>query len=221
MQIAIDGPASSGKSTIAKKVAQQLNFLYVDTGAMYRAATWLAQQNQVDFGDALKITLLLKKYPINFKLTKTQQLVFVGSTDVTQAIRTSIISQNVSQVSALEEVRHLLVQQQRDLANQNNVVMDGRDIGTVVLPQAQVKIFMTASVDERAQRRYQENLARNIKTPLDQLQQEIATRDYKDSHRKISPLKQAVDAILLDTTSLDIDQVVQKVLEIIQLNLNK
>lgn len=219
MQIAIDGPASAGKSTIAKAVAQKLNFLYVDTGAMYRAATWLATQLQLDYGAEDEIVQALHANPVTFRLEKQQQLVYVGQKDVTTAIRTPIIAQNVSQVSALPAVRTLLVQQQRALAQNNDVVMDGRDIGTVVLPHAQVKIFMTASVKERAQRRYQENLTRKITTPLAQIEEEITQRDYKDSHRSVSPLIQAKDAQVLDTTGLNIDQVIDKALQIIQIKL--
>ncbi|MBA1435079.1 (d)CMP kinase [Bombilactobacillus bombi] len=221
MQIAIDGPASAGKSTIAKIIADKLNYIYTDTGAMYRAVTWLAWQKQVDFGNENQITDLIQKIPINFRILKGQQRIFVGDTDVSEAIRTPFITNNVSQVSSLPLVRQLMVEQQRQIAQNNNVVMDGRDIGTTVLPQADVKIFMVASVHERAKRRYQENLTRGITTSLTELETEIAARDYKDSHRQTSPLKKAADAIEIDTTSLNIDQVVQKILKIIHFKTNK
>ncbi|NVY95756.1 (d)CMP kinase [Lactobacillus sp. DCY120] len=219
MQIAIDGPASSGKSTIAKIIAQQLGYLYIDTGAMYRAVTLMAQQAGVAYGAEAEIVQQMGQQTISFQLIAGQQHTFLGPQDVTELIRTPLVANNVSEVSALAKVRQLLVKQQQDLAATQNVVMDGRDIGTVVLPQAPVKIFMTASVSERAQRRYRENLTRNITTSLETLKMEIAARDYKDSHRKISPLKAASDAVHVDTTGLTIEQVVQKILEIIHAKL--
>lgn len=220
MQIAIDGPASAGKSTIAKIIAQKLNYVYTDTGAMYRAVTLLAQQHQLAYDDEAKIVQLMSQTPISFRILAGQQHIFLGTQDVTTAIRLPEISRNVSQVAALKKVREILVQQQQKIAQDANVVMDGRDIGTVVLPQADVKIFLIASVAERAQRRYRENLTRGITTSLSALQAEIKTRDYKDSHRTISPLRKASDAIEVDTTGLNIAQVVIKVMEIIQQKLN-
>lgn len=220
MQIAIDGPASAGKSTIAKIIAQKLNYVYTDTGAMYRAVTLLAQQHQLVYDDEAKIVQLMRQTPISFRVLAGQQHIFLGTQDVTTAIRLPAISRNVSQVAALKKVREILVQQQQKIAQDANVVMDGRDIGTVVLPQADVKIFLIASVAERAQRRYRENLTRGITTSLSALQAEIKTRDYKDSHRTISPLRKASDAIEVDTTGLNIAQVVIKVMEIIQQKLN-
>lgn len=221
MQIAIDGPASAGKSTIAKIIAQKLDYIYTDTGAMYRAATWLAQKEQVDYNAGATIVQLLQKNPISFQIHSDQQYIYVGDRDISTEIRMPQISNNVSQVAALPEVREFLVSQQQQIAADNNVVMDGRDIGTTVLPAADVKIFLIASVQERAHRRYLENLTRNIQTPLAELEKEISLRDYKDSHRSISPLKKAVDAIEVDTTSLSIDQVVQKILKIINDKINK
>ena len=166
MQIAIDGPASAGKSTIAKIIAQKLNYVYTDTGAMYRAVTLLAQQFQLVYADKAKIVQLMSQTPISFRVLAGQQHIFLGTQDVTTAIRLPEISRNVSQVAALKKVREILVQQQQKIAQDANVVMDGRDIGTVVLPQADVKIFLIASVAERAQRRYRENLTRGITTSL-------------------------------------------------------
>ncbi|UQS83719.1 (d)CMP kinase [Bombilactobacillus thymidiniphilus] len=215
MQIAIDGPASAGKSTIAKIVANKLNYVYIDTGAMYRAATLVALQHNVSLVDESGIVALIKQFPVTFKIEDQKQLVLVNDQDVSDQIRLPEITNNVSRVSALPQVRQLLVKQQQHLASQHSIVMDGRDIGTVVLPQADVKIFMVASVTERAQRRYQENTQRGIHTPLETLEDEISLRDYKDSHRKASPLKKATDALEIDTTGLNIEQVSQKVLKLI------
>ncbi|MDG6110630.1 (d)CMP kinase [Lactococcus formosensis] len=205
LQIAVDGPASSGKSTVAKIVAQNLGIIYLDTGAMYRAATLVALQNKTE--DPQKIIDVIKKKPIFFKNTADGQLVFLGTEDITKIIRTNEITQNVSKISALAQVREFLVAEQQRIADEGGIIMDGRDIGTVVLPHADLKIFLVASVDERAERRYKENLQKNIPTDLEDLKVEIAERDRKDSTRAISPLKQAEDAILLDSTGKTIDQV--------------
>ncbi|MFK4938754.1 (d)CMP kinase [Lactococcus petauri] len=205
LQIAVDGPASSGKSTVAKIVAQNLGIIYLDTGAMYRAATLVALQNKTE--DPQKIIDVIKKKPIFFKNTADGQLVFLGIEDITKIIRTNEVTQNVSKISALAPVREFLVAEQQRIADEGGIIMDGRDIGTVVLPHADLKIFLVASVDERAERRYKENLQKNIPTDLEKLKVEIAERDRKDSTRAVSPLKQAEDAILLDSTGKTIDQV--------------
>ena len=205
LQIAVDGPASSGKSTVAKIVAQNLGIIYLDTGAMYRAATLVALQNKTE--DPQKIIDVIKKKPIFFKNTADGQLVFLGTEDITKIIRTNEVTQNVSKISGLAPVREFLVAEQQRIADEGGIIMDGRDIGTVVLPHADLKIFLVASVDERAERRYKENLQKNIPTDLEKLKVEIAERDRKDSTRAVSPLKQAEDAILLDSTGKTIDQV--------------
>lgn len=205
LQIAVDGPASSGKSTVVKIVAQNLGIIYLDTGAMYRAATLVALQNKTE--DPQKIIDVIKKKPIFFKNTADGQLVFLGTEDITKIIRTNEVTQNVSKISALAPVREFLVAEQQRIADEGGIIMDGRDIGTVVLPHADLKIFLVASVDERAERRYKENLQKNIPTDLEKLKVEIAERDRKDSTRAVSPLKQAEDAILLDSTGKTIDQV--------------
>ena len=215
MQIAIDGPASAGKSTIAKLIAKDLKFVYCDTGAMYRTVTLLAKQHQVDYGDVSAILTLMDQHKIEFINTEAGQDVLVDGINVSEDIRSEEITNNVSQVSAIKEVREKLVDLQRSLANNANIVMDGRDIGTTVLPHAEVKIFLIASVKVRAERRYKENLTRGIDTSLETLEDEIAARDYKDSHRKISPLKKANDAIENDTSDMTIEEVVQKAEEII------
>lgn len=186
MQIAIDGPASAGKSTIAKRVAKELGFIYCDTGAMYRTVTYMAIKDQLGFGDEAAIMQHLANMTIWFEPGDPEQRVLMNDEDVTLAIREPDVTNNVSQVSALPKVRTELVKRQRDIAASSNIVMDGRDIGTTVLPNAEVKIYMVASVAERAKRRYKENIQKGIETPLATLEQEIAERDRKDSHRAVS-----------------------------------
>ena len=215
IQVAIDGPASAGKSTVAKIVAKKLHFIYCDTGAMYRSVTFAALKNHVKLDDDQALKELLKTIEIRFVPAEPEQRVFVNDEEVTQAIRTPEITNNVSLVSAQPSVRAELTKRQQEIAEAGGIVMDGRDIGTTVLPNAEVKIFLVASVHERAVRRFKENQTKGIDTPFDVLEKEIEERDYKDSHREISPLTQAKDAVLVDTTSLTIDQVVDKILEII------
>ncbi|HPJ00565.1 MAG TPA: (d)CMP kinase [Enterococcus sp.] len=216
INIAIDGPASSGKSTVAKILAKEYGYIYTDTGAMYRSVTYLAIQHQVDFEDEKQLVALIERYPITFKQTETGQLIFVDGQDVTEAIRQPKVTNNVSIVSAHEKVRHELVRQQQKIAEDGGVVMDGRDIGTVVLPNAEVKIFLVASVTERAERRFKENQSKGIDTDFETLKQEIEQRDYLDSHREVSPLKQAEDAVRIDTTGLSIEEVVVAIKEVIE-----
>ena len=212
IQIAIDGPASSGKSTVAKIIAKDFGYTYLDTGAMYRAATYIALRNQISPDEPSQLLELLEQYPISFGRAETgEQLVFVGDVDVTNPIRENEVTNAVSAFAAIPVVREKLVALQQEIARLGGIVMDGRDIGTVVLPQAELKIFLVASVDERAERRYKENLSKGIETDLETLKEEIAARDYKDSHRETSPLKQAEDAIYLDTTGLSILEVVEKI----------
>lgn len=214
LQIAIDGPASAGKSTVAKLVAKQLHYTYCDTGAMYRALTLAAMQKQIDLHDEPAVLAVLAEITISFKPGEPEQQVFVNEQEVTQAIRQPDVTNNVSTVAALGGVRQQLVQHQQKIAAAGGIVMDGRDIGTAVLPNAAVKIFLVASVAERAQRRYAENIRKGINTPLAVLQQEIEVRDKKDSTRAVSPLTQAKDAVLVDTTALSIEQVVAKIIAI-------
>nr|WP_270412105.1 (d)CMP kinase [Ligilactobacillus ruminis] len=216
LQIAIDGPASAGKSTVAKLVAKKLGYIYCDTGAMYRATTYAAKKNHVAYDDDQGLKEMLEKTEIRFVPAEPEQKVFVNETEVTKTIRLPEIANNVSTVSAQKSVRADLTERQRMIAEQGGIVMDGRDIGTTVLPNAEVKIFLVASVHERAVRRFKENVEKGIDTPLDVLEKEIEERDYKDSHRKISPLTQAKDAVLVDTTSLSIEEVVAKIMEIIE-----
>lgn len=217
ISIAIDGPASSGKSTAAKILANDFHFIYVDTGAMYRAITFLAIKHHVAFSDELALAELTKKYPITFKQSRQGQLVFADDEEITQAIRQTDVTAAVSEVSAHSAVREELVEAQRQLAKAGGIVMDGRDIGTTVLPQAEVKIFLVASVEERAQRRYKENKEKGIQMDFESIKEAIAKRDYLDSHREVSPLVQAADAERIDTTGMSIDQVVTKIKEVITL----
>ncbi|WP_347094245.1 (d)CMP kinase [Streptococcus dysgalactiae] len=214
IKIAIDGPASSGKSTVAKIIAKNLGYTYLDTGAMYRSATYIALTHGYTGKEVALILEELAKKPISFKKAEDgSQLVFLGDEDVTLAIRQNDVTNNVSWVSALPEIREELVQQQRRIAQAGGIIMDGRDIGTVVLPDAELKIFLIASVEERAERRYKENLEKGIESDFETLKEEIAARDYKDSHRKVSPLKAADDALVFDTTGISIEGVVQFIKE--------
>ncbi|OFI46669.1 (d)CMP kinase [Floricoccus penangensis] len=207
IRIAIDGPASSGKSTVAKIIAQDMGLIYLDTGAMYRAVTYLALNNSLDKEE--DIIELAQENPISFGIDSDgKQLVYLGEVDVSGAIRQKDVTSNVSRISAMPKIREYLVDAQRFIASHGGIVMDGRDIGTVVLPDAELKIFLVASVDERAERRHKQNQEMNIESDLEILKVEIAERDYKDSTRKTSPLVQAEDAIYLDTTGMSINEVV-------------
>ncbi|SER68850.1 cytidylate kinase [Isobaculum melis] len=215
ISIAIDGPASAGKSTVAKILAKELHYVYCDTGAMYRAITYQALVNDVDVHDEQALVQLLQKTMITFEPHQEGQKVFVNQQEVTQVIRKPQVTNQVSHVSVHKGVREELVRRQQKIAECGGIVMDGRDIGTAVLPNAEVKIFLIASVEERAERRFLENQKNGIDTPLEKLKEEIATRDHIDSTRKISPLVQAKDAILVDTTGLNIPEVVTKIKEIV------
>ena len=216
LKIAIDGPASSGKSTIAKLLAEEYNLVYVDTGAMYRALTFQALKEGVEVNKEDELIDLLHSLEITFKRVTDGQLVFVNGEDVTKDIRQNDVTNNVSMVSSFEKVREELVERQREISKDTGVAMDGRDIGTVVLPKADVKIFLVASVEERAIRRHLENQEKGIESDLEILKEEIIARDTFDSNREVSPLKQAEDAILLDTTGRSITEVVDECKEIIK-----
>ncbi|WP_074504188.1 (d)CMP kinase [Limosilactobacillus mucosae] len=219
LQVAIDGPASSGKSTVAKIIAKRFGYVYCDTGAMYRSVTWAALENGIDVSDTKRVIDLARRIKITFEPGQPDQRVFVDGHEVTKDIRTEKIAANVSAVAAIPEVRAQMVEQQRQIAQAGGIVMDGRDIGTTVLPDAQIKVFLVASAHERARRRYEENLQKGLATQsLDELEAAIKLRDQKDSTRKVSPLTQAEDAILIDTTSLTIDQVVDEISALIKKN---
>ena len=216
ISIAIDGPASSGKSTVAKILAKKMQYIYCDTGAMYRAVTYLALQNNVDLENESELIALIEKYPISFKPSEPSQRVYVGEEEVTEAIRQSDVTNAVSIVAKQAGVREKLVSIQRQIGEASGIVMDGRDIGTAVLPNAEVKIFLVASVEERAERRYKENIANGIMTDFDTLKSEIEKRDYIDSTRLVSPLIKAQDAIQIDTTGMTIDEVVEAIEDVVK-----
>lgn len=211
--IAIDGPAAAGKSTVAKLVAQKLSYIYIDTGAMYRALTLTALNAKLDINNEGKLIELLDQLTIDLIQSEDVQKVLVNGVDVTTDIRTELVTNNVSYVSAHAAVRSEMVKRQQELATNRGVVMDGRDIGTHVLPRAELKFFLIASVEERAKRRYEENIKKGMTTSLEKLKNEIEQRDSIDSKRKTAPLIKAVDAEELDTTSLTINDVVKIILE--------
>ena len=213
--VAIDGPAGAGKSTIAKLVAEKLGYAYIDTGAMYRSVAWKFLQTGKGFDEAL-ISTLAKTMVIEFKPEASVNRVFVDGAEVTDAIRSAEVTANVSRVAAIGAVREAMVAQQRRMGESGGVLMDGRDIGTVVFPNAQLKIFLTASVEERALRRYKELMAKGQDVDLAQLKEDIASRDKQDSERAISPLRQAEDALLLDTSYMNIEQVTAKILHLVE-----
>src|SRR5690625_1566518 len=213
LRIAIDGPAAAGKSTVAKRLAKDLSYIYVDTGAMYRALTLHCLRNNLSLTDEEAVYNLLLNTKIELKQTNDTQRVLLNGEDVTEAIRSNDVSRKVSIVAKLGAIRKEMLVRQREMASNGNVIMDGRDIGTNVLPDAEVKVYLIASDDERAKRRYEENIKKGIPTTLEQLKKEIAERDRRDIKREHAPLKQAEDAIAIDTTSLSIEEVVSQMLK--------
>ena len=214
--IAIDGPAGAGKSTMAKRLAKELGYMYVDTGAIYRTVAYFFDLWGVAPKDIDGITRYIDELTINIEYDEDGlQHMIMNGMDVTEDIRTQEISQKASLVSAHAIVREMLLDMQRDVAKQYNVIMDGRDIGTVVLPKADVKIFLTASAEVRAKRRTDELLAKGQKANFDTVLKEIQQRDYQDTHRPIAPLKMARDSVKVDTSELDIDGVVAAIREIV------
>lgn len=212
--IAIDGPAGAGKSTVAKMVAKELGYIYVDTGAMYRALTQQALELGIDIDDEDQLDDFLHNHSIDLVNEDGIQRVKVDGIDISEKIRTRDVSQNVSLVSSHAKVRKTMVDIQRKMAKGNNVVMDGRDIGTNVLPDADLKIFLTASIEERAKRRYSELIAAGNEANLEQIEEDIALRDKKDQERKVNPLRMAEDAILIDSSNFTIEEVVDEILSL-------
>ncbi len=208
-QIAIDGPAGAGKSTVAKLLAKQLKILYLDTGAMYRALTYFALKQAITINDDQAVIALLNDFDLKFN----SDAVFVNGEDVTEAIRQSTVTSHVSQISAIKEVRDFMVAKQREIASRKSIVLDGRDIGTVVLPDAKFKFYVTASDIERAKRRYNEQIQRGYDVSLDDILNDIRKRDLFDSSRKHAPLSVAADAEIIDTTELSIEQVVETIIK--------
>ncbi|MBC1482443.1 (d)CMP kinase [Listeria sp. FSL L7-1485] len=217
--IAIDGPAAAGKSTVAKIVAKKLRFVYIDTGAMYRAVTYMAYKNKMDYKNEKAIAELLAKTVIRFEPGEVQQ-VFINEENVTEVIRSLEVTNHVSIVAAHPTVREALQERQQGFAKEGGIVMDGRDIGTAVLPNAELKIFLLASVEERAERRFKENAAKGFAGDLNQLKKEIEERDHLDYTREHSPLKKAEDAVEVDTTSMSIDDVANKILFLAEQKIN-
>jgi len=213
IRIAIDGPAAAGKSTVAKKVASLLSFTYIDTGAMYRAFTYAVIKKGLDPKNEAQSCTLIPGMEIDLQEDGT---VICNGDDVTKAIREPLVSGNVSYIASYKEIRLALVDMQRKLASRKSVVMDGRDIGTYVLPEAEVKVFQIASVETRAVRRYEENLAKGIPTSLKEVEEDVRKRDFIDSHRDFAPLKPANDSVLIDTSYLNVDQAVAAVLKVIK-----
>ena len=210
--IAIDGPAGAGKSTIAKRLAKELGYMYVDTGAIYRTVAYFMDLLGVSPKDVDGVTRYIDELTIGIEYDEEGiQHMIMNGMDVTADIRTQDISQKASLVSAHAVVRDVLLDMQRDVAKQYNVIMDGRDIGTVVLPKANVKIFLTASVEVRAKRRYDELIAKGQKADLATIRKEIEKRDYQDTHREVAPLKMSRDSVKVDTSNMDIDQVVAEI----------
>lgn len=208
--IAIDGPAASGKSTVAKEVAKALNYIYIDSGAMYRALTLKALRSNIDVKDEASLVEMTKVS----KITLDGIHIYLDDEDVSEAIRSIDVTNNVSAVSSYEGVREEMVNLQKEYGRKGGIVMDGRDIGTTVFPNAELKIFQIASVEERANRRYKENMRKGIACDLNTLKEEIKVRDFKDSTRSVSPLRKASDAIELDTSNLEPKEVVDKIIEL-------
>ncbi len=213
--VAIDGPAGAGKSTIAKLISREMGYIYVDTGAMYRAMAVYFSKNKVNPEDESAINEAVKNVDIKIEYQNGEQQVILNGENVTGLLRTEETGNMASKTSKYKEVRSKLVELQRELAKTTDVVMDGRDIGTTVLPDAFVKIYLTASSDARAKRRYDELVAKGEQCDLSAIKEDIEKRDYQDMHREISPLKQAEDAVLLDTSDMNIEQVVAAMMDII------
>ncbi|MCI8535249.1 MAG: (d)CMP kinase [Hungatella sp.] len=211
--IAIDGPAGAGKSTIAKRAAKQLGFIYVDTGAMYRAMALYLLRKGIDRTDEKAIEASCLDMDISLQYENGEQKVLLNGEDVSGLIRTEEVSSMTSAISVYVPVRQKLLELQRELAQTKNVIMDGRDIGTCVLPNAQTKIYLTASSHVRAVRRFKELQEKGQMCNLEEIEQDIIERDYRDMHREIAPLKQAEDAFLIDSSQMDIDQVVEAIID--------
>ncbi len=215
--IAVDGPAGSGKSTISKIVAKKLGFTYLDTGAMYRMVTYAVLKNGINLENENELIKLLDEIKLDIEKDKF----YLDREDVSEVIRKEEVTNNVSKVAAIKLVREKLVCMQRDISKGKKVILDGRDIGTVVFPQAELKIFLVASPEERAKRRVKEFLEKGIDTNYEKVLEEIKERDHMDSTRKESPLTQAEDAVLIDTSFMNIDQVSEEIIKLVEKNKNK
>ncbi len=216
INVAIDGPAGAGKSTIAKRVSKELGFIYVDTGALYRAVGLNALNLGKNTKSEEEVVSTLEGLSVSLRFVDGEQRVFLGEEDVSLAIRQNEVSMAASNVSAIPKVREFLFELQRSIAQNNNCIMDGRDIGTVVLPNAQIKIYLTASAEARADRRYKELVEKGQQVNYDEILREIELRDYQDTHREIAPLKKAEDAVLVDTTKLNLEESIEYILNVIK-----
>ncbi|KQL51817.1 MULTISPECIES: (d)CMP kinase [Bacillaceae] len=214
--VAIDGPAGAGKSTVAKQVAEKLGFLYIDTGAMYRALTQAALAREIDVKDEEALIQLLRNSNLELAPSSTGTTVYWDGEDITEDIRSNKVNQTVSLVSSYKQIRLYMMEKQQKLASEKNAVLDGRDTGTHVLPDADVKVFLTASVEERAKRRHTEQLNKGLTSDLEAIKRDIEKRDELDSNRAFAPLKQADDAEVLDTTCMDINQVTDAILDLVK-----
>lgn len=221
ISISIDGPGGAGKSTIAKALAKKLSFIYVDTGALYRAIGLYMINNGVDLKNAAAVTEKLDEVKVELKYVNGEQRVLLCGDDVSEDIRKPEVSMAASDVSAIPAVRDFLLGLQRKMASENNVIMDGRDIGTVVLPNAQIKLFLTASAEERAMRRYKELIEKGKKVEYETVYKELCERDYQDSHREVAPLKPADDSTIIDTTGNNLEKSVQVLMDFILPKLEK
>ena len=217
MVIAIDGPAGSGKGTVTELLAKDLNFTKIDTGAMYRAITWEVIQKKVSLEDIEKIKEILCDSKIEFQ----KESVFLNQREITNEIRTKEVSNLVSQVSHIPEVRNAMVELQRKMGKNANVIMEGRDIGTNVFPNAEVKIYLDASPEERARRRYEQNLEKGISTTYEEVLENVKFRDYNDKTSNVGPLKIAEDAVIVDSTDLTIEEVVETIKKIVEKKVKK
>lgn len=220
ISVAIDGPAGAGKSTIAKLASKKLGYIYIDTGALYRSIGYYVISKGGDLDNAESVISYLPEITAEIKFIDEVQHVFINGEDVSDKIRTEEVSKAASKVSAIPKVREFLLEMQRGFAKKYNVIMDGRDIGTVVLPDAQVKIFLTASAEVRASRRYKEQVERGLKVNYDEILADIKDRDYRDEHREIAPLKPAADSVYLDTSDFDVEQSADAVIKTINDKIN-
>lgn len=214
--VAVDGPAGSGKGTITREVAKKMNLINIDTGAMYRCVTLLMIRQNIKLEDKEKIKEILDKIDIKFGIENGEQKVYLNGEDVSLLIRTKEVNEFVSPVSTLKIVRERLADMQREMSKAIDVIMEGRDIGTNVFPNANVKIYLDATPEERAKRRFKQNEEIGIQIPYEEILESVKNRDYIDSHREISPLKQAEDAIYIDSTNMSIDEVVEEIVNIIK-----